>query len=133
MSDGGHAAAPECRTLLFVCHGPSCSERGSPETCRRLREAIAASPARRAVRVCETTCLDNCATGPNVVVGHEGQIRSGVKGAEVEALLGVLIEGVRGRQRERGGAPRRGVAAGLTGGAGRRDHGRFACTRSSAG
>ncbi|HZL99975.1 MAG TPA: (2Fe-2S) ferredoxin domain-containing protein, partial [Planctomycetota bacterium] len=61
------------RTLIFVCHGPSCSERGSPEVCRLLRERVAALPAeaRRALRVCETTCLDSCATGPNVVLGHD--------------------------------------------------------------
>lgn len=91
MSDGEADAAPDCRTLIFVCHGPSCSERGSPETCRRLRAALAASPARLAVRVCETTCLDNCATGPNVVLGHEGQIRSGVLPERTDALLGFLL------------------------------------------
>ena len=90
MSDGGESASAG-RTLIFVCHGPSCSERGSPETCRRLREAIAASPARRALRVCETGCLDNCATGPNVLVSHERLIRTGVLPAETAALLEFLI------------------------------------------
>lgn len=105
MSDNGSAAAPDPRTLLFVCHGPSCSERGSPETFRRLREAIAASPARRALRVCETTCLDNCATGPNIAIGHEGQIRSGVVCGQVDALLEVLIGDSAGRT-EAGGPAR---------------------------
>ena len=90
MSDSGESA-PAGRTLIFVCHGPSCSERGSPETCRRLREAIAASPARRELRVCETGCLDNCATGPNVLVSHERLIRTGVLPAETGALLEFLI------------------------------------------
>ena len=90
MSDGGESASAG-RTLIFVCHGPSCSERGSPETCRRLREAIAASPARRALRVCETGCLDNCATGPNVLVSHERLIRTGVLPAETAGLLELLL------------------------------------------
>lgn len=86
-------AAIPGRTIVFVCHGPSCSERGSPENCRQLRERIAQSPARRAVRVCETTCLDNCATGPNVIIGHEGQIRTGVIGAELDNLFEFLVGG----------------------------------------
>jgi (2Fe-2S) ferredoxin len=75
---------------VLVCHGPSCSERGSPETCRLLREAIAAGPARRAVRVSETGCLDSCATGPNVLVASEGAVQTGVKGASVAALVAML-------------------------------------------
>lgn len=87
------SATPDNRTLLLVCHGPSCSERGSPESCRRLREAIAASPARRSLRVVETHCLDNCATGPNVLLTRESQIRSGVLPGEVEALVELLAGG----------------------------------------
>ena len=90
------APPPPDRTLVFVCHGPSCSERGSPESCRLLRGALAASPARSAVRVVETGCLDNCATGPNVLLAHEGQIRSGVLPAEVGGLVELLVGGVQG-------------------------------------
>lgn len=91
------ATPPPERTLVFMCHGPSCSERGSPEACRKLREALAASPARRAVRVVETGCLDNCATGPNVLLAHEGQIRSGVVPAEVDGLVQLLAGGLQGQ------------------------------------
>ena len=90
MSDGD-LVEPHARTLIFVCHGPSCSERGSPDTCRRLREAIAASPSRRTFRVCETGCLDNCATGPNVLVSHERLIRTGVVPAQAGSLLDFLL------------------------------------------
>jgi (2Fe-2S) ferredoxin len=87
----GDAAAPvEPRTLVLVCHGPSCSERGSPETCRLLKEAVANGPARRSVRVSETGCLDSCATGPNVLVASEGAVQTGVKGASVAALVAML-------------------------------------------
>jgi len=83
------------RTLIFVCHGPSCSERGSPEVCRVLRERIAAAPAamRRSLRVCETTCLDSCATGPNVVLGHDQRLRTGLVLAEVERFLEFVTGG----------------------------------------
>ena len=87
----GDAATPaEPRTLVLVCHGPSCSERGSPETCRLLREAIAGGAARRAIRVSETGCLDSCATGPNVLVASEGSVQTGVVAASVGQLLALL-------------------------------------------
>lgn len=84
------------RTLIFVCHGPSCSERGSREVCRVLRERIAAAPpaVRRSLRVCETTCLDSCATGPNVVLGHDQRLRTGLTLAEVERFLEFVTGGL---------------------------------------
>jgi NADH:ubiquinone oxidoreductase subunit E len=87
------SATPDNRTLVLVCHGPSCSERGGTVSCQRLREALASSPARRSMRVVETGCLDNCATGPNVLLSHESQIRTGVLPAEVEALVDLLAGG----------------------------------------
>jgi NADH:ubiquinone oxidoreductase subunit E len=78
------------RTLVLVCHGPSCSERGSAESCRLLREAIASGSSRRSVRVSETGCLDSCATGPNVLVTSEGAVQTGVMPASVGHLLALL-------------------------------------------
>lgn len=97
MSDGPEPTAPgptHGRTVVFVCHGPSCTERGNPESCLKMRERVAQSAARLDVRVCETTCLDNCATGPNMIVSHEDHIRSGVMGAELDALMDFLVGGV---------------------------------------
>src|SRR5262249_31780823 len=94
----GEGAAPvEPRTLVLGCHGPSCSERGSAETCRQLREAIAGSGARRVVRVSETGCLDSCATGPNVLVANEGAVQTGVKGESIAGLLALLTGTAVGR------------------------------------
>jgi len=83
------------RTLIFVCHGPSCSERGSQEMCRTLRDRIAAAPPsmRRLLRVCETTCLDSCATGPNVVLGHDSRLRTGLLPGDVERFLDFVAGG----------------------------------------
>jgi NADH:ubiquinone oxidoreductase subunit E len=88
------APLPRARTLIFVCHGPSCTERGSPETCRLLAERVAASPARGVVRVCETTCLDSCATGPNVVLGHDAGLHTGITPAASERFLDTLLGGL---------------------------------------
>jgi (2Fe-2S) ferredoxin len=88
------------RTLIFVCHGPSCSERGSHEVCRVLRERVAAATptVRRLLRVCETTCLDSCATGPNVVLGHDQRLRTGLVLADVERFLEFVVGGAGDRQ-----------------------------------
>lgn len=86
--------APRARTLIFVCHGPSCTERGSPETARRLGQRIADSPARGVVRVCETTCLDSCATGPNIVLGHDAGLHTGITPQGCEAFLDTLLGGL---------------------------------------
>ncbi|MGQ0553924.1 MAG: (2Fe-2S) ferredoxin domain-containing protein [Planctomycetota bacterium] len=77
--------------FVFVCHGPSCSERGSPAVCVRLREVVAASSARRTLRICETGCLDHCATGPNVVLGETRRLVTGVAAPDVPAFLRLLI------------------------------------------
>ncbi|HTE04704.1 MAG TPA: (2Fe-2S) ferredoxin domain-containing protein [Planctomycetota bacterium] len=86
-------AAHEARTIVFACHGPSCTERGSPEFTRRFRELLNDSSARRTVRVCETSCLDHCATGPNLLVSHEGAIQAGVCVDKLEGLLAILAAG----------------------------------------
>jgi NADH:ubiquinone oxidoreductase subunit E len=92
-ASGGADAVPEGgpRLLILMCHGPSCSERGSPMACARLREALAASPLRRRVRVSETNCLDRCATGPNVVLADDGRVLTGVLPDEVERLLDFAV------------------------------------------
>jgi (2Fe-2S) ferredoxin len=79
------------RTLVFVCHGPSCGERGGAELCRQLREQLADSPARRSVRVCEAGCMDNCATGPNVLIASESQLRTGQVPTAIPALVAELV------------------------------------------
>jgi len=90
----GPAAVPEdplsARALVLVCHGPSCTERGSPETLARLRAGLAHSPARRHVQVCTTTCLDNCATGPNVLVTREGAITTGMLPSACDQLVSAI-------------------------------------------
>jgi (2Fe-2S) ferredoxin len=67
--------AQDERTVVFVCHGPSCSERGSVTLCAELRRLVAS---RDDVRICETSCLDHCAMGPNVVLGASTAIQHGV-------------------------------------------------------
>jgi (2Fe-2S) ferredoxin len=84
---------PPLRSVVFVCHGPSCTERGSPDLCRQLRAKLNESSARRAVRVCETTCLDHCATGPNMLISQEGAIQTGLAAERLDDLVALLTGG----------------------------------------
>jgi|SRR5262245_24620078 len=75
--------------VVYVCHGPSCSERGGLALCEALRALLAAS-GDAALRVCETTCLDHCATGPNVLIGQGRRVQTGVLPSDAGALLDLL-------------------------------------------
>jgi len=81
------------RSLVFVCQGPSCGERGGRQLAQWLRSWIGGCEARFGLRVCETTCLDHCPTGPNVAVQEESGVRTGVVGeAAARALFAELHE-----------------------------------------
>lgn len=82
----------DAQTLVFICHGPSCSERGSVTLCADLRRLASV---RGDVRICETSCLDHCAMGPNVVLGSSVAIQHGVAPDRAESLLR-LVTGVAG-------------------------------------
>lgn len=64
--------------------------------CRALRERVAGAgtTVRRLVRVCTTSCLDSCATGPNVVLGHDQRLRTGLVLGEVGSFLDFVVGGV---------------------------------------
>ena len=85
---GGHENAPR-RALVLVCQGPSCSERGSPELFARLSEV----PGAARLLLCKTSCLDHCATGPNVVVTDELRIQTGVRPSQADELARLLLGG----------------------------------------
>ena len=86
MSD---APTPEHRLLVFVCEGPSCTERGADQTFAEMQAHLAAGDGalRRSVRLCRTTCLDSCATGPNLVRADDDHLLTGVEANAVDGLL----------------------------------------------
>lgn len=83
---GGHEAVTR-RGLVMVCHGPSCTERGSVE----LFERLGALPDASRLLLCKTTCLDHCATGPNIVITDEERIQTGVQPGQVDELARLLL------------------------------------------
>ncbi len=93
---GAAPGATTERTLVFVCHGPSCSERGSPALFDALRVALDRRSTSGRARLCRTSCLDSCATGPNVVLGQAGRIQTGLLPARAEELAGMLEQSTPG-------------------------------------
>lgn len=73
--------------FLFVCQGPGCGERGGQALLERMRRHLASSPARHHVRVCAASCMDSCATGPNILRAG-GDVHTGCRPEEALLLLG---------------------------------------------
>ena len=70
---------------LFLCQGPSCSERGGAELLVAVKARLARDPSLRHLAAAGCTCLGSCATGPNgVAVDAEG-VATGL--TSVEAAL----------------------------------------------
>lgn len=81
------AQSPDAeRRIVFVCQGPSCGERGGQQLLEQLKARLAGR-ADGALRACGSTCLDSCATGPNVMVTGARAVRTGVQGEQLEHLL----------------------------------------------
>ncbi|MCB9897493.1 MAG: (2Fe-2S) ferredoxin domain-containing protein [Planctomycetes bacterium] len=88
MSDHAHTPSDDpTRVVFFVCQGPGCGERGGARLVEQMRGIVASSPARRHVRVCTTSCMDSCATGPNVMRTGDGGLHTGVDAAQARALV----------------------------------------------
>ncbi len=83
------APTPENRLLVFVCQGPSCTERGADATFAAMHQHLLAGDGtlRRSVRLCRTTCLDSCATGPNLVRADDRGLLTGIDAVLVDELL----------------------------------------------
>ncbi len=79
---------PPERGVVFICQGPSCSERGGEALLRQGRLTMAPSGPDRSFQLCGCTCLDSCATGPNVLVTSESGLQTGV--LSVDQLMQVV-------------------------------------------
>ncbi len=74
------------RPVAFICHGPSCGERGGEALLAALAARQQAEPGRARVLLCSTSCMDHCATGPNVMIGHEDGVQGGLLPENAEAI-----------------------------------------------
>ncbi len=79
---------------VFVCYsGKTCPTKGSQELVGVLRDMLAASGLKDAVRVTKSGCLSLCDIGPNMVVYPEGVWYSGVQLADLEEIVQTHLVG----------------------------------------
>jgi (2Fe-2S) ferredoxin len=95
---------PQRKRYLFVCtnrrpHGMpkgSCATRGSEAIFNELKaQAAAKGLARFEVRICSSSCTDNCWAGPIIAVSPDGYFYGRVTKDDVPEILAALAEGKR--------------------------------------
>ena len=75
---------------IVVCHGTSCFARGNSENLAIVRDYVQAHGANASVRLSGKLCQNQCAEGPNMLIG--GTLHHGVTPARLHQLLHRLDE-----------------------------------------
>ena len=89
------------KKIVFVCTNerppdgpPCCAGRGSAALHAQLKERVKALGLGKLVRVSKSGCQNQCAHGPNIMVFPDNVWYSGVVEADLDAILGDLVQGV---------------------------------------
>lgn len=70
---------------IVVCHGTSCFARGNSENLAIVKNYLQAHGANASVRLSGKLCQNQCAQGPNMIIG--GTLHHGVTAARLQELL----------------------------------------------
>ena len=95
------AAMPKRERYLFVCQNErpadnpkgSCRAKGSKEIYEALKVGLVKRGLRKRLRVCESSCLDLCWTGPSIAVMPDRVFYGEVTLGDVEPILDSLERG----------------------------------------
>lgn len=82
MSDDRHPVE------IVVCHGTSCFARGNSENLAIVNRYLESHGANAALRLSGKLCQNQCAEGPNMMIG--GTLHHGVTPARLQELLQLL-------------------------------------------
>jgi len=89
------------KKVLCVCTNerppgarPSCGGRGSIALHSQIKARVKALGLDKSIRVSKTGCLNQCDTGPNVMVFPDNTWYSGVTEADLDAMLAEISEGI---------------------------------------
>jgi len=89
------------RKIVFVCTNqrdtderPCCAGRKSAELHAKLKELVKERKLRGKVRVSKSGCLDQCASGPNIMLFPDNIWYSGVQEADLETILADIMTGL---------------------------------------
>jgi len=78
---------------LFVCNDSDCTARGSQQLYDSLKQLVKDRNLKEVVKVSQSTCLDDCEIGPNVLVYPMGVIYNGVNPKNLETILDAHLKG----------------------------------------
>jgi (2Fe-2S) ferredoxin len=78
---------------ILVCNDSDCSAKGAQQTYDSLKQLVKNRNLKEAVKVSQSTCLDDCETGPNVLVYPQGIIYNSVKKENLETILETHLKG----------------------------------------
>jgi NADH:ubiquinone oxidoreductase subunit E len=70
---------------IVLCHGTSCFARGNSEILAIVKNFLQAHGANASVRLSGKLCQNQCAEGPNMMIG--GTLHQGVTAAHLHELL----------------------------------------------
>jgi (2Fe-2S) ferredoxin len=78
---------------ILVCNDSDCSAKGAQQTYDNLKQLVKDRSLKEIVKVSKSTCLDDCETGPNVLVYPQGIIYNNVKTENLKTILESHLEG----------------------------------------
>ncbi len=81
------AKLKKTKTHVLVCKHKTCARQGAKETARELKRALKRENLRDEVLITKVKCLDQCGSGPVVVVYPEGVWYGGVDGGRAREIV----------------------------------------------
>ena len=81
------------RLHILVCNDSDCAAKGSKQLYDTLRQMIKDRNLTKDVKVSQTTCLDDCEYGPNVLVYPQGMLYNSVDTERLKTILDASLQG----------------------------------------
>ena len=72
---------------VFVCNDSDCTAKGSQQPYDSLKQLVKDRNLKAEVKVSNSTCLDDCEIGPNVLVYPKGIIYNNVNAEDLETII----------------------------------------------
>ena len=78
---------------MLVCEDSDCVSKDSQQIYEGLKRLVNEKKLREEVKVSKSTCLDDCESGPNVLVYPQGIIYNRVSEKDLERIVNAHLEG----------------------------------------
>lgn len=78
---------------MLICNDSDCSATGAQQVYDCLKQIVKDHNLEKVVKVSKSTCLDDCETGPNLLVHPKGTIYNNVKTQDLKTILEAHLKG----------------------------------------